>query len=345
MDKSSESNPKVSVLMLAYNVGKYVETAIQGVLSQITDFPYELVIGEDYSTDNTYEICKRYQESYPDIIRVLRRDKNLGVAKNTMDTYSHCRGEYITYCDSDDYMIDRHRLQIMTDFMDSHKDFGLCFHRMLNYYEDTGVKSLSNGGQKQVTDIVDLAAMNYITTSSVMIRRANNETFPDWVGDEVLCDYAVQMLNAEHGKIYYFSRPMAVYRKRSFATFSKIDADKRLLMSLSVRKKLIEYFKDNEPVRRNLLMATSNIYYALISFYRANGNEERVAEMFKEMNYYFPECTIEELQEREQDHAAELEASKKSMKGRIRSFMSFGRAMLSHLVPVPKVKWQPNINK
>ena len=66
-----EKTVKVSVIMLAYNIENYIEIAIKGVLSQKTDYPVELIIGEDRSTDRTYEICKRYQEKYPELITAI----------------------------------------------------------------------------------------------------------------------------------------------------------------------------------------------------------------------------------------------------------------------------------
>lgn len=87
-----EKTMKVSVIMLAYNIENYIEIAIKGVLSQKTDYPVELIIGEDRSTDRTYEICKRYQEKYPELITVIRHEKNLGYQRNYMETYKHCRG-------------------------------------------------------------------------------------------------------------------------------------------------------------------------------------------------------------------------------------------------------------
>lgn len=70
-----EKTVKVSVIMLAYNIENYIEIAIKGVLSQKTDYPVELIIGEDRSTDRTYEICKRYQEKYPELITVIRHER------------------------------------------------------------------------------------------------------------------------------------------------------------------------------------------------------------------------------------------------------------------------------
>lgn len=144
-----EKTVKVSVIMLAYNIENYIEIAIKGVLSQKTDYPVELIIGEDRSTDRTYEICKRYQEKHPELITVIRHEKNLGYQRNYMETYKHCRGEYVAVCDGDDYWFDRRKLQRATDFLDTHSQFAICFHRVVNYYEEDGSKSLSNGHQRK----------------------------------------------------------------------------------------------------------------------------------------------------------------------------------------------------
>ena len=133
--------PKVSVVMLAYNIGRYVETAIRGVLSQQTDYPVQLVIAEDCSTDDTRAICLRYKERYPDRITLLLHEQNMGLQRNFMDAHRHCTGEYIAICDGDDYWFDRRKLQRMTDFMDANPRYALCFHRVINFYEGDVSKS------------------------------------------------------------------------------------------------------------------------------------------------------------------------------------------------------------
>ena len=196
-----EKTVKVSVIMLAYNIENYIEIAIKGVLSQKTDYPVELIIGEDRSTDRTYEICKRYQEKYPELITVIRHEKNLGYQRNYMETYKHCRGEYVAVCDGDDYWFDRRKLQRATDFLDTHSQFAICFHRVVNYYEEDGSKSLSNGHQRKITTISDLAESNYITNSSSVFRRCYYPEMPEWFAKFTSCDYALHLLNAQHGRI------------------------------------------------------------------------------------------------------------------------------------------------
>ena len=126
-------HPVVSVHMITYNHEPFIRQAIEGVMMQKTDFEFELVIGEDCSTDKTREICFEYQKKYPDKIRVLWWHENLRKVKhpaggNGVRTYAHCRGEFIAYCEGDDYWVDPLKLQKQVDVMRSHPavHFSIC---------------------------------------------------------------------------------------------------------------------------------------------------------------------------------------------------------------------------
>ena len=102
--------PHVSVLMLTYNHGPYLAEAIEGVVNQKTDFPIELLIGEDCSTDDTLQVAREYQKRYPQIVRVLHGCPNGGVATNFSRLIQAARGEYAAFCEGDDYWIDTLKL-------------------------------------------------------------------------------------------------------------------------------------------------------------------------------------------------------------------------------------------
>src|SRR5450759_4098791 len=95
--------PLVSVCMITYNHEPYIRKAIDCVLAQRTNFPFELVLGEDYSTAGTRKIVFDYAKRYPDIIRVITSEQNVGMHKNGSRTGQACRGRYIAYCEGDDY--------------------------------------------------------------------------------------------------------------------------------------------------------------------------------------------------------------------------------------------------
>ncbi len=131
-EEISDSNalvkePLVSVKMITYNHAPYIAQAIEGVLQQETSFPFELIIGEDCSTDGTREIVFEYQKKYPDMIRVITSDHNVGATKNSCRTERACRGKYIAYCEGDDYWHHPLKLQKQVDFLEHHPDIGLVF--------------------------------------------------------------------------------------------------------------------------------------------------------------------------------------------------------------------------
>ena len=124
-------HPFISVVMLAYNHEKYIIQAIEGVLMQQTTFPFELIIGEDCSTDNTRQICIEYREKYPDIIRLLLPENNLGVVQNSNNTIAATRGKYMAFCEGDDYWTDPLKLQKQVDFLESNPDYSICGGRYM----------------------------------------------------------------------------------------------------------------------------------------------------------------------------------------------------------------------
>jgi len=125
--------PLVSVKMITYNHEPYIARAIEGVIGQKTEFPFELVISEDCSNDGTREIVLEYQRKYPDIIRVLISDQNIGATKNTYRTDRACRGKYIAYCEGDDYWHHPLKLQKQVDFLEANPDYGFVHSDYIAY--------------------------------------------------------------------------------------------------------------------------------------------------------------------------------------------------------------------
>ena len=118
-------NPLVSVPMITYNHERWIGQAIEGILSQKTDFSIELVIGEDCSTDRTREIVMKYQQKHPAIIRVITSDQNIGAKKNIQRTFQACRGKYLAVCEGDDYWHHPQKIQLQCDCLESHPEIGL----------------------------------------------------------------------------------------------------------------------------------------------------------------------------------------------------------------------------
>ncbi len=265
MVSDKQISPVVSVLMIAYNKDKYIDEAIAGVVRQKTDFPVELIIMDDCSTDSTPSIIEKWRTEYPDVIKAFRNPVNLGLQRNYMEGFRHCNGKYLAICDADDYWFDRNKLSRQVGYMETHDNCAITFHRMINYYESSGEKSLSNGGQPEDTDIRNLSRSNFITNSSVMYRRGLVDliNLPDWIKDDRSPDYAFHMLYAAKGVIHYFRKPMGVYRKTEGSSWSTTGRFKQLYMSLKVRLNLIKEFSDNNDVKEGLFASVTGILEAM----------------------------------------------------------------------------------
>jgi len=328
---------KVSVLMLTYNHEKYIVDAIESVIKQQTDFPFELVIGEDRSTDSTADICREYQKKYPEIIKLTTNEENLGLQENFIRSYNRCSGEYMAICEGDDFWINKHKLQIQADFLDSHKEYSACFHRALNYYQEDGSKSIGNGGyQKKVNTVFDIINCNPITNVTVMFRLGLFGELPSWFSKVTSYDFAIHVLNAEHGDAYFMNNVMAVYRQHKESIWSMASSEKQMLISVINRQLLIDHYKEkNKAICDKLTETYTNGCIRLVQYYQSIGNEEKVAETEQFIIKANPSFTIEQVKEMEKIRKAPL---KKIISQRIFRLVKVIRREISKLIPLPKIK-------
>lgn len=119
------SRPDVSAFIITYNQEKTIAQTIESILMQEGDFTLELVIGEDCGTDGTREICRAYQQRYPDRITLLLQDTNQGITKNFLDTLQLCRGSYLNVCAGDDYWCDRQKIAKQLAFLEANPGYGV----------------------------------------------------------------------------------------------------------------------------------------------------------------------------------------------------------------------------
>lgn len=116
----SESTPIISIIVVTYNQEDFIARTLDSILSQITDFPIEVLVSDDASADSTSAVALRYSEKFPEIVKVHRNEKNMGVQANYFGALRRCRGKYIADCAGDDYWIDPNKLQKQFELMESH---------------------------------------------------------------------------------------------------------------------------------------------------------------------------------------------------------------------------------
>lgn len=197
--------------MITYNHEKYIAEAIESIVSQKTNFAFELVIGEDCSTDNTRNICIEYQKKYPEIIRLRLPETNQGMMKNWINNINYGRGKYIALCDGDDYWTDPYKLQKQFDFMEANPDFALCSHHTYTLLGEHLDKNMEM--EQDVLTIQDLIIKDWgLLTASIFFRKDAHKV-PEWYYTVKNGDYALQLIVSLSGKIKMLPDYMAVYRK------------------------------------------------------------------------------------------------------------------------------------
>jgi len=210
-------NPKVTIISLTFNKLPYIEQCIRGVLEQNNEYPFEYIIAEDYSTDGTREIVKEYAEKYPNIIRVITADYNMGIVKNQFRSVHHARGEYIAFCDADDYWTDHQKVKKQIAAMEIYQECNLSFHPV--YLKTVGDDNMTiyknHSSENQIFTVEDIitGGGDFCITSSIMIKRRILEDVNEWSMTWPVNDYHTQITGALAGGALYLNSPMAVYRK------------------------------------------------------------------------------------------------------------------------------------
>lgn len=136
--QTAEPQPLVSVLMITYNHRPYIERAIEDVLKQETDFPVELIVADDCSTDGTRDVVREWQRRHPGRIRAIMTEQNVGMRANLLRTERAARGKYVAYCEGDDFWQDRTKLARQVAFLEAHPDYSMVHSHSDRFYVQTG---------------------------------------------------------------------------------------------------------------------------------------------------------------------------------------------------------------
>jgi glycosyltransferase involved in cell wall biosynthesis len=213
---------KVSVAVITYNHLAFIRQAIESVLMQKTDFDFEIVVGEDGSTDGTREVVLDMHRNWPDRIHPMLREANLGMMPNILQTLRDCQGDYVAYLEGDDYWTDPHKLQKQVDFLEAHDDYVMCFHNTIYTYDDGRPDHLRHqnawdtlSSEELILGFHDFSYPNPACaghTSSLVFRNHLLPDYPAWLLDSISGDLPLEMLIAQHGQAKFINEAMSVHR-------------------------------------------------------------------------------------------------------------------------------------
>lgn len=347
MKTSSSSHvrkkPTVSVVTIAFNQEKYIRDALESFMMQKTDFSFEVIVGDDASTDNTPEIIKEYAKSTPEIFKAILRKKNIGVVPNFINALRAAKGKYIAICEGDDYWTDPYKMQRQVDFLEANPDCALCFHPVKVFFENNDRPSSIYPAKEQRADLTVKALLegNYIQTNSVMYRKQKYTDLPVGI---LPFDWYLHLYHAQFGKIGFIDKTMAAYRKHPEGLWWEANNDiekiweKYGITHLGLYVELQKLYGKNPEYNQILHGHISRMFMRLIEFDQKHKSSlvfegvraypELVEEFF--VNQYNSSRQKEEATEREisqlkrlsQEKDNEIQAMKASKFWKIRNIVA-----------------------
>ena len=222
---------KLSVLITTYNLEKYIAETLDSVLMQKTDFEYEIIVGDDGSSDKTQSIVEEYQKKYPNKISMYVMPREEGVAynrikraaANRLNIASHALGEYCTFLDGDDYYTDSDKLQKQVEILDdpANSDCSVCAHNIFMAYEDGTGFMLSRASKERKFTFEQYWKLTYICTHGLLFRNNFKEHMPSGNIAEYFDDNLITFWCFGFGNMYYIPDNMAAYRQLSGSNWNE----------------------------------------------------------------------------------------------------------------------------
>lgn len=203
---------QVSVCIVTYNQESHIAECLDSIVTQQTNFKFEIIVGEDCSTDNTRAIVQKYIEKYPELIIPVFHEKNVGAVENIKQVYKKAKGKYIAHMDGDDMALPE-KIQKQFDILEADPTCSICVHNM-NVVDDQSqsiMGALKFFEEKKYT-LLDMYLINpfFIHSSKMFINKI--EEYIDQLDVNAL-DTEVHIEQAKQGDIYFIGECLGAYRQ------------------------------------------------------------------------------------------------------------------------------------
>lgn len=265
-----QNEVKVTVICLTYNHEKYIRDALEGFVSQRTNFNFEVIVHDDASADNTPDIIREYEKKYPDIIKPIYQNENqfrLGVNIYYKFVLPISHGEFIAQCEGDDYWTDSLKLQEQYDYMVAHPNCSLVVHNTERIYMGSGrkkaflSKSFDKSGNCGFTAEEVIKDHMLFHTSAMFFRKEFSLKNKDFMLNHAAYDYLLKCLLATEGEVHYIPKIMSVYRMGTAGSWtqSTSESSEKYIhhneIAIKAMEDLNEYrsYKYNDIIQQNIL--------------------------------------------------------------------------------------------
>lgn len=269
-------NTKIDVIVVTYNQKDYIKLALDSIISQ-NCVSFRIIVHDDCSTDGTKEIIEEYSKKYKDLIYPIYEQKrtfpDLGFNRMLFERIApFVKSRYIAYCDGDDYWCDSNKLSMQLSFLENHIDYSMCFCSSYCLDSDGSMKNqhfIKNDGDITIDDLLCDKDGIDIATSSIFMKSEVFLDFPSWRLTFPVEDFPMYLNACLFGKIYRIGRPMSVYRRFSYGSWSleMKDFTKRI-NNIALYKEGMSAFNDATNKKYSLqVVKLFNFYNFKLAYY------------------------------------------------------------------------------
>jgi glycosyltransferase involved in cell wall biosynthesis len=239
------STPLLSVCLITYNHRKFIREAIEGVLMQEVTFPWELIIADDFSTDGTREIILEYKQKFPDLIKLVLQDRNVGAYKNWMDLLTAAKHKYIAYFEGDDYWLDPNKLQKQVDFLEANPEYVISYHdaKVIDTNGNVMQQTISRKEFKRDNTSEELIKFKFhIPTVGILFRNVILEYPPEFAKVANGDTFLISLLGKYGGSKYQSDIQPAMYRHHGGGVWSLTSELQKTKNHITTAKWMAAYY-------------------------------------------------------------------------------------------------------
>jgi glycosyltransferase involved in cell wall biosynthesis len=241
----SIENPIASISCITFNHENYIAEAIDGFLMQETDFPFEILIHDDASTDRTADIIREYEAKYPKLIKPIYQKENQysqGINPGIICTFPRARGQFIAFCEGDDFWNTPYKLQKQVDLLQKYPEavMSVAKSNVCKQEGDSLILVNTYEGNEKVIQGFEEITRSYFHTSTYVIRRQLlNEVISKYFSGHCLFgDTALRSILVSYGPFVFLPEVVSVYRQTGNGIWTSLSREKQLQWEIDAAEKL-----------------------------------------------------------------------------------------------------------
>lgn len=244
--------PQVSVIVCFYNQENYVVQTLESILSQERNFPIEVIVNDDCSTDSTSAILKQFEKEYPDIVKIYYQQINRGVVFSFYSMIELCTGKYIMECGGDDYWL-QGKMKMQYEYMEAHPEVGMCYGKVQVLFNNKIVKVFGDNSGESFSGLLFRGGISSLTTCyrRDVVSLYLKDVCPmkmKWTIE----DLPLFLWFAQNSIIKFLDKEMGVYRVLKGSISHPVNIDKKIEY-FKMRKIIMLYFSNGNKKYNKLI--------------------------------------------------------------------------------------------